>query len=200
MSETKKVIGIVGSCRKGGVVDTAVSAVLAAAAEKGAETEKIYLIDKDIKFCTNCRECMQTPGPVRGACVLEDEMESILQNIESTPSLVIGAPVNFGNITAVTRAFLERCVGYAYWPWEMEKPQIRDRSLKKKAVLVSASGAALRMGKMFREPMNALHTLTNLLGAHSIGNLWVDKVNREHMELTERQLKKAKKLGHKLVK
>jgi len=107
--------------------------------------------------------------------------------------------VNFENVTAVTRIFMERCVGYAYWPWDMERPQIRDQSIRKKAVLVSASGAALRMGKTFREPMNALKTLANMLGAHSIGALWIDKVNQAHMELTERQRSKAKRLGYKLV-
>ena len=125
----KRVIGIVGSYRKGGVVDTALSAVLASAAENGAETVKHYLLDKDIKFCTNCRECMQTPGPERGKCVLDDDMEALLQNIETADSLVIGSPVNFNNVTAIMRTFMERCVGHVYWPWGIEKPLARTPGL-----------------------------------------------------------------------
>ncbi len=48
-----KVVGIVGSYRKGKTIDSAVSAVLEGAQAKGAETKKIYLIDEHIEFCTN---------------------------------------------------------------------------------------------------------------------------------------------------
>ena len=54
-----KVTAIVGSYRKGGTVDRVIDEILAAAREAGAETTKIYLIDKHIEFCTNCRECTQ---------------------------------------------------------------------------------------------------------------------------------------------
>ncbi|MHC4214725.1 MAG: hypothetical protein ACYSWP_15285 [Planctomycetota bacterium] len=41
----KKVIAIIGSYRKGHVIDSAVSAVLEGAAQAGAETEKVYLLE-----------------------------------------------------------------------------------------------------------------------------------------------------------
>ena len=44
----KKVIGIVGSYRKGGIIDTSVSGVLQGAEQAGAETKKIYLLDKHV--------------------------------------------------------------------------------------------------------------------------------------------------------
>jgi multimeric flavodoxin WrbA len=53
----KKIAGIVGSYRKGRVIDTAVSEILKGAEAHGAEICKIYLIDKHIEFCTNCRNC-----------------------------------------------------------------------------------------------------------------------------------------------
>jgi hypothetical protein len=55
------VLGIVGSYRKGGHIDTAVSAILASAATAGANTQKVYLQDQHIEFCTNCRHCLQNP-------------------------------------------------------------------------------------------------------------------------------------------
>ena len=51
------ILGIVGSYRKGGTIDQAVSSVLAAARTNGAETKKIYLKDLNIRFCNNCRRC-----------------------------------------------------------------------------------------------------------------------------------------------
>ena len=58
----ERILGIVGSYRKGGVIDSMVIEALAAAREHGAETEIVYLIDKHIEFCTNCRTCTQQPA------------------------------------------------------------------------------------------------------------------------------------------
>ena len=41
----KRILGIVGSYRRNGTIDSLVTTVLSAAEEHGAETEKIYLID-----------------------------------------------------------------------------------------------------------------------------------------------------------
>jgi multimeric flavodoxin WrbA len=200
MDNNKKVIGIVGSYRKGGVVDKAISEILSAASQNGAEVEKIYLVDKHIRFCTNCRECTQTPGAERGKCILDDDMEVLLLNIETAYSLVIGAPVNFNNITAITRMFMERCVGYVYWPWGIRKPQIRTPGVGRKVVLVSACSAPARMGRTFKDTLNALKYLANMLGAHSIGQLLIDEVNEDNMDIPEKMLKKAALLGRKLAR
>jgi len=53
MTDHIKVIAIVGSYRKGGVIDTTIDEILSSAKEEGAETDKIYLIDKHIEFCTS---------------------------------------------------------------------------------------------------------------------------------------------------
>ncbi len=59
MTSAKKIVAIVGTYRKGRVIDTAVSEVLRGAEDGGATTQTIYLIDKHIEFCTNCRTCTQ---------------------------------------------------------------------------------------------------------------------------------------------
>ncbi len=200
MNNNKKVIGIVGSYRKGGVVDKAVSEILSAAGRNGADTEKIYLVDQRILFCTNCRECTQSPGTERGRCILDDDMEALLLQIEAAYSLVIGSPVNFNNVTAITRTFMERCVGYVYWPWGIKKPQIRKPGTGRKVVLVSASSAPSRMGRTFKDTLNALRYLANILNAHPVGQLLIDGVNQDNMKISDKMLKKAALLGRKLVK
>lgn len=199
MNNNKKVIGIVGSYRKGGVVDKAISEILLAASRNGAEVEKVYLVDKHIGFCTNCRECTQTPGEARGRCILVDDMEALLQDIEAADSLVIGSPVNFNNVTAITRTFMERCVGYVYWPWGMKKPLIRTPGLGRKVALVCACSSPGRMGMTFRSTLDALKYLANILGAHSVGELCIDRVNSENMELPYKAQKRAARLGRKLA-
>ena len=109
----KKVIGSVGSYRKGRIIDSAVSAVLEGAREGGAETEKIYLIDKHIEFCTNCRTCTQEKVEGgRGQCVHNDDMEGILEEIGSADGIVLGSPINFFTVTAVMKSFVERLITY----------------------------------------------------------------------------------------
>ena len=67
---SKKIIAIIGTYRKGRTIDTAVTELLKGAEQQGAQTEKIYLLEKYIEFCTNCRSCTQQNGTARGDCVL----------------------------------------------------------------------------------------------------------------------------------
>lgn len=199
MNTTHKVVGIVGSYRKNGVIDSVVTSILEGAAQQGAQTQKIYLQDRQIEFCTNCRMCMQEPGTERGKCALADDMDSILQEIESADSLVIGAPVNFGNINALTRRFLERCVCYGYWPWNVGSPKLRNPKTRKKSVLVSSSGAPGFMGRLLTGALGALKDLSKMLGAKPVGVLWVGLVNQKDMQLSDRIRRRAKQLGQKLA-
>ena len=105
---SKKVVAIVGSYRKSGIIDRAVEAVLEGARKKGAETHTIYLTEQHIEFCTNCRQCAEKPGAERGKCLQHDDLESILTEIEGADAVVLGSPVNFYNLTALYRRFLER--------------------------------------------------------------------------------------------
>ena len=116
------VIAIVGSYRKDGVTDRVVDEILSSAREQGAQTKKIFLIEKHIEFCKNCRSCTQLKDLKRGECVISDEMNSILDEIEQSDALVIASPVNFGTITAVMKKFYERLACYAWWPWEAKFP------------------------------------------------------------------------------
>ena len=77
-----KVVAIVGSYRKAGTIDSAVQAILSAAREKGAETHTLYLTDQHLEFCTNCRRCTQAPGLQRGCCVQQDDLQTILTEID----------------------------------------------------------------------------------------------------------------------
>jgi multimeric flavodoxin WrbA len=141
MGDHKKILAIVGSYRKGGIIDTAIDEILSSAREEGAEVDKIYLIDKDIDFCTNCRTCTQEQGLQRGKCIIVDDMSSILEAIERSDAIVFGSPMNFGTVTAVMKKFIERLVCFAYWPWGMNAPQVRNRQKRKHAVIVASSAA-----------------------------------------------------------
>lgn len=199
MNRMKKVVGIVGSYRKGGTIDSVVSEVLAEAQNQGAEISKIYLQDRQIEFCTNCRVCLQEPGPERGDCVLQDEMDAILQEVEAADSLVIGAPVNFGNVNALTQRFLERCVCYGYWPWNTPGPQMRKSEATKKAVLISSSAVPGFIARWLSGAIKSLKSLAKMLGAKPIGVIFVGKVISKQGGLSDKIKRQARNLGHELV-
>ncbi len=145
----KRILGIVGSYRKNGTIDALVSEILSSAETQGAITEKIYLLDKHIEFCTNCRMCTQQRGNDRGVCCHSDDMTDILDRYETADGLVIGAPVNCYNLNALTRRFMERFVCFTYWPWGQPGYKLRMKSRGKKAVLITSSAMPAPMGRIF---------------------------------------------------
>ncbi|MGR9052548.1 MAG: flavodoxin family protein [Gammaproteobacteria bacterium] len=193
------VIAIVGSYRKGGAVDSAVDEILRELRLHGADTQKIYLIDRHIEFCSNCKTCMQTPGEARGRCIIDDDVNDILDAIERADSLVLGAPVNMNNVNAVTRAFMERCAGYGYWPWGEPMPEYRTKRPNKKSILVSASGAPAWLSRCLSGALPALKSLSKLLNAKPIGVLWLGKVNLERFVLSGKTKLEAQRLARKLI-
>jgi NAD(P)H-dependent FMN reductase len=200
MNNTKKVIAIVGSYRKGGIVDQAVDEILVSVKEEGAEIEKIYLIDKHIEFCTNCRNCTQEEGRQRGNCPTRDEMSDLLDAIERADAIVLASPMNFYTVTAVTKRFIERLVCYAYWPWGMPAPKMRDERKDKRAIIVASSAAPAILARLTTKLVSLLRTTVELLRAKVTGVLFLGLSAREqHQKISERTKKKARLLGKKLV-
>jgi multimeric flavodoxin WrbA len=196
----KRVIALVGSYRKGGVADAAVDEVLAAAREEGAETAKIYLIDRHIEFCTNCRTCTQAPDVPRGKCPLQDGMAALLDDISAHDALIIASPMNFFTVTAVTKRFIERLVCFAYWPWGMGAPKTRKSHSNKRAVIIISLAAPSIMVLPFSHIAKIMKTAAVLLGAPKPKVLWIGlAAMKEKTALSKRIKKKARRLGQSLV-
>jgi len=101
-----RVLGIVGSPRRGGNTETLVDAVLAGAEEAGAQVEKVLLRDLEIAPCLACDACQRT-----GACAQEDDMAPLLAKMQASPVWVLGTPVYWWGPTAQFKAFLDRWYG-----------------------------------------------------------------------------------------
>jgi NAD(P)H-dependent FMN reductase len=196
----RKVVAIVGSYRKGGVIDTAVQAVLEGAREKGAETQTIYLTDRHLEFCENCRRCTQAPGLQRGQCVQKDDLQSILDELDAADAIVLGSPVNYWNLTAIFRRFMERLLGCVYWPWGMSAPQPRNTLPTRKAVLVASSAMPGFCIPLFTGAARALRVTARMLGAKPVGKLWIGlAAQKPQQALSSRTLAHARRIGLKLV-
>lgn len=100
---TLKVVGIVGSPRKGMNTDTLVTKVLEGANSVNSEIEKIYLNDLKIMPCQAC-----TKYPAPDYCFFHDGMDMIYEALVNADSLVIGAPAYFGSFSAQLKLLIDR--------------------------------------------------------------------------------------------
>ena len=105
-TDRKRVLGIVGSPRRGGNTDVLVNEVLAGATEAGALTEKVMLSKLDIGPCRACDACGKT-----GKCVQQDDMHALLEQMEQSDVWVLGTPVYYWGPSAQFKAFVDRWYG-----------------------------------------------------------------------------------------
>lgn len=203
MSPQKRFLGIVGSYRKGGVIDTVISEILDSAASCGALSDKVYLIDKHIEFCVNCRECVQPAGTDRVPCVVhtDDDVNGIFDQVHASDTIVLGAPVNLGSANAITQRFAERCIGAYYYPWGKHYPVLRSKSRPRKAIIVSSSAAPgfMNSGLFGAGAIMTLRTIADLLGAEVIDTVKVGQVSERDFKIPEKCLRKARAAGQRLA-
>lgn len=163
-----RAVVINGSYRRGGVTDQLLAVIAGVLAEEGFEVATHVLADNDLRFCRNCRACTQEPGPARGACPVADDAAAILDDVDRSDLLVVGAPVNFFSVTAVTRVLLERLVCYAYWPWGQPGPRLRLPRPVRPALLVTSSAMPAPLGRWFTSGLKTLKILAKTLGARPV--------------------------------
>jgi multimeric flavodoxin WrbA len=104
-----KIIGLLSSPRKNGNTAGLLHEVLKGAKSIGAETEEIFLYEKNIEFCRGCMNCMQT-----GECVIKDDFKEIRDKIKNADGLVIGSPVYGFTFNALLRNLIERLGMFEY--------------------------------------------------------------------------------------
>jgi multimeric flavodoxin WrbA len=99
-----KVIGISGSPRKGGNTEVLLQHTLKPFYENGWDVTEFYLSDKTIRPCIGCETCIET-----GRCAIQnDDMETLLSELETCDALIIGSPVYYRNVTAQLKALFDR--------------------------------------------------------------------------------------------
>lgn len=196
-----RVVAIVGSYRRGGMTDAAVDAVLEGASGGGAEVRKVFLIDQHMALCDNCRCCAQTGGRERGMCIHQDGLDALLDEIDSSDAVVLAAPVNFFNVTAVFRQWMERLLVYTYWPWNSNLgPVLRRKERPRKAVLITSASMPSALIPLATGAPRALRVAARVLGARPVGHLWIGFVPAERRPMLRAATRsRAQRLGARLV-
>lgn len=98
------ILGINGSARKNGNTAKLLKKVLDYAKKEGAETEILYLINKNIKPCISCLAEDNCKYP----CNIKDDMQEIIDKIRKADCLALGSPTYWYCMSGLMKNFIDR--------------------------------------------------------------------------------------------
>ena len=99
-----KVVGILGSPRRGGNTEILLDSALAGAVERGAEVEKVLITEMKISPCKELYDCLKA-----GQCSIQDDMQSLYIKLMAADHIIFASPIFFYGITAQAKAMVDRC-------------------------------------------------------------------------------------------
>lgn len=201
MKGNKCILAINGSYRDGGFTDQAVQSLADDLEAIGAAVEHIKLREYPIRFCMNCRQCMQQPGDKPGQCVQMDGMANLIEKIEAADGFILAAPTNFSSVTALFKRFAERLAVYGYWPWGRPAPVFRRAKMPKKPVVIISSCAAPGwMGRLTYGTNRNLRIAAKTMGGRVVGSIDAGLVAKEPKPgLPNRTRRRTRALAPRLV-
>ncbi len=94
------------------------------------EVEIISLYDHEYKDCLGCEACI-----LRGACVLIDDTESLMQRLSEADGIILSSPVYMQQISGRLKTFVDRTCKWYHRPALAGKPVL---------VLATTKGSGLR--------------------------------------------------------
>ena len=100
-----KILAINGTYRKRKTITALTEAALEGAASVGAETEMIFLLDQDVRHCTNCLMCYKDLDSEVSTCSVKDSMDEILRKVADANGIILSSPVHNGFITGIMTVF-----------------------------------------------------------------------------------------------
>jgi multimeric flavodoxin WrbA len=103
-----QILGISGSPRRGGNTEIIINEALNVATAEGADVALIRLSDYQLTPCTACGTCFDTKQ-----CTIQDDAETLYQQILNADGVILGSPSYFQGITAQMKTFIDR-IGYLH--------------------------------------------------------------------------------------
>ncbi len=101
-----KVVAFNGSARKKGNTAIMIDIVCEELQREGISTEVISLAGKNLSGCIACYKCFERKN--RRCSVEDDEMNSYIEMMLEADGIIIGSPTYFADVTANTKALIER--------------------------------------------------------------------------------------------
>jgi multimeric flavodoxin WrbA len=104
-----KVVALNGSPRKEGNTYLLIKKVFEELEKEGIQTEYIHIGASPLRGCIACLKCVERKDRL---CALPDDgLNGYLEKMVEADGILLGSPVYFSNVTATTKALIERA-GY----------------------------------------------------------------------------------------
>lgn len=186
-----KVLGIMGSPRRGSNTEALLDKALEGAAAAGAEVEKLLVSRLKISPCIEDYGCLKA-----GICSIKDDMQAVYDKLLQADTVILASPIFFYGITAQAKALVDRC--QALWVRRyVLKTGTDDRRVRKGAFI---SVGATKGGKLFDGAVLTVKYFFDAIGVDYAGELLVRGVD-DKGEIKEHPtaLDDAFRLGQELV-
>jgi len=157
------VLGIQGSPRKKGNTDILLSAFMESAQLCGVETQVINVYQEKIAPCIECSICEKN-----GICSINDEMQNeIYPLIRRADLVVLASPIFFYNVTAPTKALIDRT--QTFWSRKYRLKMDDPRRKIRKGFLMAIG--ATKGKNLFNGTLATTKYFFDAIGATSVGEL-----------------------------
>jgi multimeric flavodoxin WrbA len=207
-----KVVLINGSPRKNWNTAQMLESAAQGCRNAGAETSLYHIYDMDVKGCSSCFACKLLGGKSYGKCALNDPLKPILEEIWQSDALIIGSPVYFADVTACTRALLER-LWFASLAYNRERMVISPKRLPVGVIFTTNApqeGFHKALNELVTRTMTAFVGPTELIEAndtlqfddyskYDASMFNVEAKRRRREEVFPQDLKRAYELGKRLL-
>jgi len=186
-----RVLGIMGSPRRGGNTDILLDQVLAGAREVGGEVEKVRVAELAISPCREIYACLKD-----AKCAIRDDMTRLYDKLMEADRIAFASPIFFYGLTSQAKAVVDRC--QALWVGTHRLGMLESETRVRKGVFVSVG--ATRGTKLFDGAVLTVRYFFDAIGVEYVGELLVRGVDekgeiRRHPDVLEQALR----LGRELV-
>lgn len=167
-----KVLLINGSPHKNGCTNRALTEVAASLNSNGIETEIVWIGNKGIHGCIDCRSCKTTRR-----CAFDDGVNEISDKMAECDGLIVGSPVYYASPNGSLYSLLDRLFGIC--PSLLHKPAAAVVSARRGGTTAALDG--LNKYFMIRQMPVVSSTYWNMVHGNSPEEVEQDKEGLQSM-------------------
>ena len=188
-----KVLGILGSPRKGGNTELLLEEALKGAEAEKAEIERLRLTDHNIIPCKECLACYKD-----GNCILLDDMAKIYPKLLEADIIILASPIFFYGVTAWAKALIDRCQALWARKYQLKDPSLGKEGKRRKGFFISTGGT--KGQRVFEGAILTAKYFFDVLNAEYEGELVIREVDAKGDILKHPEtLRQAFEVGRRLV-
>lgn len=156
---------------------------------------RINVCELNIAKCSQCRSCTQKKGEYPVKCVIKDELNDTIDEIEEADAYVILVDRNnLFSKNKIHEKLSERLIAYYYWPFGQAHSTPRKSSLSKESVLINFNTTKYFMNHSFYTSKVNMEQTSSSLGARVLDSLTVTPRENLIDYYKERLIEMANKL------